>query len=52
MRIVGSEESLSEQPITSRHELVERVIAAFGKPARMNSKELIWSSVDRQARHG
>lgn len=38
-----SEQNLSEKPITSRKELVERCVAAFGKPDRMNSKEMIWN---------
>lgn len=35
-------EVLSEKPITSRKELVERMVAALGKPHRMNAKEMIW----------
>lgn len=36
-------DKLSEQPIDSRKELVERMIAGAGKPDRVNSRELIWS---------
>lgn len=39
--------TLSEKPIPSRKELVERMTAAFGRPARMNSTELIWPSITR-----
>lgn len=34
---------LSEKPISSRKELVERMIAGFGKPQRVNSREMIWN---------
>lgn len=41
--MTDSNDVLSEKPITYRRELVERAVAAFGKPNRMNSKEVIWN---------
>lgn len=46
----GVDHNLSDKPIPSRKELVERMIAAFGKPDRVNAKELIWRHVQERRR--
>ena len=31
-----------DKPIPSREELVNRVVASFGQPTHINSREMIW----------
>lgn len=39
-------QDLNLKPIGSRKELVERMIAAFGRPDNVNKSEMVWSVGD------